>query len=122
MAYVSKEKKAELAPAIKAVLKKYGMKGTIAVRHHSTLVVNIKSGKLDLAKDEKYVQVNTYWADKWADEEGEKKIARFYRELFRAMRGAGWYDNSDPQTDYFNTAWYIDVNVGQWNKPYELTA
>ena len=48
MAYVSQEKKKELAPGIKAVLKKYGMKGTLAVRHHSSLVCNIKRGKLDI--------------------------------------------------------------------------
>ena len=122
MAYVSQDKKAALAPAIKAVLKKYGMKGTIAVQHHSTLVVNLKSGKLDLAKGEKYVQVNPYWADKWAEEAGEKKIARFYRELFSAMKGPEFFDESDSMTDYFHCSHYIDVNVGKWNKPYELTA
>ena len=47
MAYMSQSLKKELAPAIKAVLKKYNVKGTIAVRHHSTLVVNIKEGALD---------------------------------------------------------------------------
>jgi peptidoglycan/xylan/chitin deacetylase (PgdA/CDA1 family) len=31
MAYMNQQKKAALAPAIKAVLKKYNMKGTIAV-------------------------------------------------------------------------------------------
>jgi len=51
MAYISQEMKKELAPEIKAVLKKYGVKGTIAIRNHSTLVVNIKSGKLDLIGD-----------------------------------------------------------------------
>ena len=49
MAYVSKQDKAELAPAIKAVLKKYNMKGSISVRHHSTLVVKIKQGAIDFA-------------------------------------------------------------------------
>jgi hypothetical protein len=34
------------------------------------------------------------------------------------MRGSEWYDRSDVQTDYFDTAYYMDVNVGQWNKPY----
>jgi len=24
-------------------------------------------------------------------------------------------------TDYFNTAYYYDVQVGRWNKPYRLT-
>ena len=50
MAYMSQQQKAALSPAIKAVLKKYNMKGTIAVRHRSTLVVNIKSGKQKAVK------------------------------------------------------------------------
>ena len=48
MAYVSQETKAKLSPAIKAVLKKYKMKGTIAVKHHFSLVVNLQSGQLIL--------------------------------------------------------------------------
>jgi len=23
-------------------------------------------------------------------------------------------------TDYFNVGWYIDVNIGKWNKPYVI--
>lgn len=63
MGYMNQDRKKELAPAIKAVLKKYGVKGTIAVQHHSTLVVNIKEGDLDLLsiydEDRTYAQVNT---------------------------------------------------------------
>ena len=51
MAYMSQERKQNLAPAIKAVLKKYGVKATIAVRNHSTLVVNIKSGSIDFIEN-----------------------------------------------------------------------
>ena len=47
MAYISQETKKELAPAIKAVAKKYGVKVTIGVNHHSSLVVLIKEGVLD---------------------------------------------------------------------------
>jgi dipeptide/tripeptide permease len=36
------------------------------------------------------------------------------------MKSADWYDKSDAQVDYFNTAYYYDVNVGSWNKPYKL--
>jgi hypothetical protein len=142
MAYVSQEKKKELAPAIKAVLKKYGMKGTIGVHHHMSLVVNIKSGVLDLlgaaqkhvdlVNERKgmkyggdigdYLQVNEHYAAEWAREVGEEKIANFYDELVAAMKGVGWYNNSDPMTDYFDIAHYIDINVGKWNKGYELAA
>ena len=44
MAYISQQDKKELAPSIKAVLNKYGMKGPIAVGERSSLVVNLQSG------------------------------------------------------------------------------
>ena len=145
MAYVSQEMKKDLAPQIKAVLKKYGLKGSIGVRHHSSLVVNIKSGILDLvgasnrhrieeAKRrgnepyiDNYIQVNENYVSDWMKASGESKIAKFYDELVAAMKGVGsqsveWYNNSDIMTDYFDRAYYIDINVGQWNKPYEVTA
>jgi hypothetical protein len=31
-----------------------------------------------------------------------------------------WYDNSDAMIDYFDTAYYVDINVGQWNKEYQV--
>jgi hypothetical protein len=34
------------------------------------------------------------------------------------MRGNDWFDESDSMTDYFHTAFYTDINVGRWNKPY----
>ena len=49
MAYISQQDKKDLAPAIKAVLKKYGMKGTISINHYSSLVVTIHSGILDFS-------------------------------------------------------------------------
>ena len=48
MAYISQTEKKELAPAIKKVLKAYGMKGTLSINHYSTLAVNLKGGSLDL--------------------------------------------------------------------------
>ena len=42
MAYVSKETKKELAPAIKKVLAEYGVKGTIRINNHSMLVVTLR--------------------------------------------------------------------------------
>ena len=47
MAYFNQERKAQKAPAIKAILKKYGVKGSLAVRNHSTFVLNVKSGSID---------------------------------------------------------------------------
>ena len=120
MAYVSQEMKRELAPAIKAICKKYGIKGSLAVRHHSTLVLNIKSGKIDFAKDstaDNYnYQVNTYHTDSHYT----GKAKKFFAEVIAAMKGPEFFDNSDAMTDYFHVSHYIDINLGNWNKPYVL--
>ena len=137
MAYVSKETKAALAPAIRAVLKKYGVKGTIAVRNHSALVVTIREGALDFIGEANqfnreyaertgqrfypvtdYYQANPY---KGEDAYSDPTVGAFFKELTAAMRGDIWYDNSDIMTDYFDTAYYLYINIGRWDKPYAYT-
>ena len=121
MAYISQQDKKDLAPAIKAVLKKYGMKGTISINHYSSLVVTIQSGILDFSghfsHGDGYIQVNTYHIDSWYS----GTIKRFLQDLLKAMKGTKWYNNSDAMTDYFDTAYYMDINIGKWNKPYIQT-
>ena len=123
MAYVSKELKARLAPKIKAICKKYGVKASLAVRHHSTLVLNVKGGTLDFFEEfargedaRKFgIQVNPYHYEKHFTGNSLK----FLTEVFTAMND-GNHDRSDIQTDYFDVGWYADVNIGKWDNPYAL--
>lgn len=117
MAYISQETKKELAPAIKAVLKKYNMKGSIGIDRHTSLRVRVTEGPL---KFDDYEQVNTSWIEKFYGE-GTKETA-FLTELVAAMKGTKWYNNSDYMTDYFDVAYWIDVHIGRWDKPYIQTA
>lgn len=133
MAYVSQEMKKELAPKIKSILKKYGLKGTLSVRHHSTLVLTIKSGKLDFCKvfddyrkeacarrgDEFYpcngnIDVNLYHIDTVYNGKYEKCLS----ELHEAMKGPKFFDHTDTMTDYFHCSHYMTINIGKWDKPY----
>jgi hypothetical protein len=115
MAYVSQEKKAQLAPAIRVVLNKYNIKATIAVRNHSTLVVTVTSGNIDFdMAEEQYNQVNTYWIDTHYKGTARK----FLNELKAAMEGPGFINEDDAMTDYFHRSHYVDINIGKWNKPY----
>lgn len=119
MAYVSQADKKRLAPAIKAVLKKYDMKGSIAVRNHRTLVVKLRSGRIDFAPymhaRDTYIDVNVYWIDTHYN-----GVARdFLNELLDAMKGDKYFNDDDAMTDYFHRSHYIDINIGGgWNKPY----
>jgi len=40
------------------------------------------------------------------------------KEIKEALLAADYYDHSDAQTDYFNTAYYYHIHVGKWDKPY----
>lgn len=134
MAYMNQTNKKVLVELAKPILKKYGVKATFAVDNHSTLVCNIKSGKLDFinnfnnavsaidqysswqkeqAKD--HISINPYHFRNYFD--GDCKA--FLTELMQALNTGNW-DNSDIQTDYFDKGWYVSVNIGKWNKPYVL--
>ncbi len=111
MAYMSQERKASLAPAIKAILKKYGVKGSLSVDNHSSLVLTVSEGPIDFGTD--YLQVNTHWLG----ERFEGKARKFLMEVVAAMN-VGNHNRSDIMTDYFDVGWYVNVNIGRWNKPY----
>ena len=138
MAYMNQTKKQTIAAKVKPILAKYGMKGSLSVRNHSTIVLKLTSGPIDfigdlnaqrqmgyvnieLNKDEmrkRYeLDINPYWYQ----EHYTGTALAFLSEIIPAMKSADWYDDSDAQVDYFNTAYYYDVNVGSWNKPYTLT-
>ena len=38
-----------------------------------------------------------------------------------AMKGVGYYNNDDAMIDYFDRAFYININIGNWEKPYVYT-
>jgi hypothetical protein len=118
MAYVSNETKLNISAALKPIFKSYGVKATIArSSNKSTLVVNISAGDIDFGSD--YTQVNVYHIDK--NHTGKARL--FLNHVLNTIKNTGdWYDNSDAMTDYFNTAFYIDINVGRWDKPYKNTA
>ena len=124
MAYMNQEKKKVIASKLKPVLKKYGVKGTLSVRNHSSIVLNVKAGKIDFFEDygdredaKKFgIQVNPYWFH----DHFEGKSKQFLTEAFDALKSAGYYNNTDASIDYFDTAYYYNINIGNWKKPYVL--
>jgi hypothetical protein len=130
---MNQDRKARIAPAVKSILNRYGVKGTLSTDRHS-LSLNIKSGTLDFISDynktveaqpggfrngspaEESLQINNYW---YRDHFSNKVIKKFLDEVLRALND-GNHDNSDSQSDYFDVGWYVHVNVGRWNKPYIL--
>lgn len=126
MAYYTQDKKKAVAPKIKNILNRYGLKGSLSVRHNSTVVLNIRSGKLDLlmnynanARDDSdvvsrgYMDVNPYHYKKHFSGVALTCID----ELMTTLNG-GNHDRSDIMTDYFDVGWYVDLNIGSYDSPY----
>lgn len=124
MAWMNQERKAALAAGLKRVLPK-GWKYSLAVRHHSTLVLTISEAPIDLGtqslrsdeqKKRGYIDVNQYHIDGVFS----GKLLKTFTAIRDAMM-VGNHDNSDPMTDYFDVGWYIDINVGKWDKPFRCS-
>ena len=136
MAYMNQERKAKITKMLKPILAKYKVKGSLSVRNHSTIVLTLKSGAIDFIGNSNrvcgndfyqvqrgfkptttgYDQVNPYWFQDHYDGDANA----FLTEAFKALKSADWYDESNAMIDYFNTAYYVDVNIGKWDKPYIL--
>lgn len=142
MAYMNQENKKEKLVAMKKMIAaKYPhlkVKFTMGVQHHSTLVFNLWASTIDFepiyrklhekkfeGREEalsfyypkgfefKYEQVNEYHLD--SQFEGE--ILDFFKDVKETMM-EGNHDRSDIMTDYFDVGWYIDINIGRYDKPY----
>lgn len=114
MAHMSQDHKKEIAAVIKPILKAYGIKATLSVRHHSTLCLNIKSGKIDFGEG----GVNVYWIE---DHYKDRPLAKeFLLKVKAALYGPRYFDKSDIQSDYFHCSHYVEINIGKWDKAYIL--
>ena len=71
--------------------------------------------QIDHIRKNQSVDVNPYWYH----EHFSGKAKDFLKEVLAAMN-KGNHNNSDAMTDYFDVGWYVDVNIGSWNRPYVL--
>lgn len=136
MAYMSQEKKKDIAAKLKLIMKGTGIKYTLGVHNHSTIVMNIKSGPLDFINNyietvtqtprvlayphlfqapKDHLDVNPYWYH----EHFTGNILTLMKKIIECMN-EGNHNRSDIQSDYHDVGWYVDVNIGKWDKPYEL--
>jgi len=134
MAYMNQEKKAVIKAALDKVLKPLGIKYSLRVDNHSSINCTILAGSVDFignfkattgdkftnlpGRDMGNMQVNLYWIrDHFSGPTADLLVL-----VAEALKAAGYYDRSDAMVDYFDTAYYMHLNIGQWDKPYKLTA
>jgi hypothetical protein len=133
---MNQEKKAVIKAALDKALKGTGVKFSLSVDNHTSIRCTVKSAPIDLIanmndvcrvapganrygpyKDETdYVQINPYWYK----EHFSGKALQLVDKIVKAMYSADYYNNTDSSIDYFDCAYYISVNLGKWNKPFEV--
>lgn len=133
---MNQEKKAVIKAALDAALKGTGVKFSLSVRNHSSICCTVKSAPIDLIANMNsvcrvapganrygpyqdsvgHVDVNPYW---YKDHFSGKAL-ELVDKIVKAMYSANYYNNTDSSIDYFDCAYYIDVDIGKWNKPFEV--
>ena len=124
MAYMNQEKKAVIKAKLDKILKPLGIKYSVRIENNYSITCTIKSAPIDfirdcigIEKDTDYLQCNLFWVEN-NYKNPSKDIILKIRE---ALRSADYYDNSNPQIDYFDTAYYCILHFGTWDKPFIVT-
>jgi len=130
MAYMNQEKKTQINTLLKQAIPA-NWKWSLAVRHYSTIILTISSAPLDLVAEyaaerytaeeraeciaNKHVDVNPYyWQEHFTGE-----LLDIFAKIFAALN-LNNHDRSDIQTDYFDAGHYVKVNIGKWDKPFNV--
>ena len=137
MAYMNQERKAVIKANLDKALKGTGVKYSLKCSNLS-ITCTIKSAPVDFIANSNetcgadfyqtsrgfqtnttgYDQVNHYhYRDHYSG-----KAKELMTKIVTAIYSGDYYDRSDAQTDYFDTAYYAHINVGKWDKPFVVTA
>ena len=120
MAYVTTQQVKQTREALKLAFPDFKFMVRKSHAGGSSINVSIMSGPLDFGDIRDGASVNQYWVEShYAD-----YLVPFLKAVIKVIKfgtDRQWYDRSDAMTDYFDTAFYLDVEIGRWGKPYIKT-
>lgn len=124
MAYMDQTKKAKIAAELKKVMPK-SWKYSLRVHHHSSITMTIQSAPVDLFglcayenKSDRYVQLNPYYIERAYDDAAIVSVLKAAKDALNTDN----FDKSDISTDYFNVGHYIAIHVGDFERPFAVSA
>jgi hypothetical protein len=120
MAYMNKENATLIRNALKVAFP--NIKFAVRKDTHS-IHVTIASSDIDFSDLDKkgvwgvkgYAQINQFHLHQYGR---HKTLLAKIVDIIKTAPADKWYDRSDSMSDYFDTAFYIHLNVGAWDKPY----
>jgi len=135
MAYINAEETKVKRDKLKQAFPKF--KFSVRNDNHLSINVSILSGPLELPYhvtdkyrnpfevsqvDGRGCSINQYWYQEHYSIDHHPLNAQWLPVLqgILGILYEGNHDNSEPQTDYFDVGWYVNLELGHWNKPYEV--
>ena len=108
-----KAKRQEIRKALK------GWKVSVSRRHHSEIAVAIMSGPFDLSMGRGHIQVNQYHMDTHYEDHPEvlAVLRQAYQIASRSQRELV-YDSDYGSVPTF----YVSLDIGKWDRPFEVRA
>ena len=130
MSYISAENTKQIRNALKEVFKDTGIKFGVKKFGHSSVTVTLLEGpdfptareycQKECSNGIGYYDVNPYWYRKNMLSI-ECDIMDKVIEVIKIGSSRKYFDKSDIQTDYFFKAFYFDITIGKFGKPYKCT-
>ena len=119
MAWITTEQVKEIRNALKEKFPE--IKFSVRRERGSSVHVNILKSPYDFSyvnrfRPDCHTSLNRYHLP-----EGEhKNLFEEILEIILFGSSRKFYDNSDAQIDYFDTAFYVNLGIGDWGKGYEM--
>ena len=120
---------AEVREIRNALKEEFGPKLKFGVKrqHYSSVSIIIKKGNVDFSNimrgaPHRPRPINQYHLEQYGPHATlfDKIVNVIKKAPGNAEGGHEWYDNSDAMTDYFDTGFYFNLEVGTWDNPYEF--
>ena len=135
MAYINAEDVNHIRVALKKEFPQY--KFSVTRDHHLGVNINFMKGPRfaeyeyfdrysgEMKKDnlDGHHQINHFHLESFYGKENAEILEKIHTISLTAPAKNGgkvWYNNSDAMIDYFDTAYYVHIEVGKWNKQYEV--
>lgn len=123
MAYITKEDVKAIRLELKAAFPK--MKFAVRKEHYTSVCVSILKGPASLdsllvGNEHRNMGLNHFYPGNYGEHKGlVEKISEIMHNAPGRAGGTVYFDESDSMTDYFHTAFYVNMEIGKWNKPFE---
>ena len=119
MAYITSGEVKQIREKLKKEFPK--IKFSVTRDRHTCIDVSILKSDIDFSdiKHDGYFTVNEYYLHEYP--EHHKNLFTKIIDIIKNGSDRKWFDKSDIMTDYFHTAFYFDLNIGKYGKPYIKT-